>query len=121
MADSGMDHIKVEAAELAPGVYELRIDRSLDWSNFAKVETAIESIFSKNVYKIVVNLKHCKYISSAGFGCFISSLDTAMKNNGDLVFTSTPPEIQDVFNILGLSKILRFAENSNAAVALFKK
>ena len=121
MADSGMDHIKVETAELEDGVYELSIDGSLDWSNFAKVETAIESIFTKNVFKIVVNLKQCRYISSAGFGCFISSLDTAMKNNGDLVFASTPAEIQDVFNILGLSKILRFAEDAQAALALFRK
>jgi len=121
MSDSGMDHIRVEAAELAPGVHELRIDGSLDWSNFAKVETAIEAIFSRNVFKIVVNLKNCKYISSAGFGCFISSLDTAMKNNGDLVFAATPPEIQDVFNILGLSKILRFADDTRSALQQFKK
>jgi anti-anti-sigma factor len=121
MADSGMDHIRVETTELVPGVYELRIDGSLDWSNFAKVETSIESIFTKNVHKIVVNLKHCKYISSAGFGCFISSLDTAMKNNCDLVFAATPPEIQDVFNILGLSKILRFADDTKAALQQFKK
>ena len=121
MVDNGMENIKVGSSELSPGVWELRIDGSLDWSNFAKVETAIESIFSKNVYRIVVNLKQCRYISSAGFGCFISSLDTAMKNNGDLVFASTPPEIQDVFNILGLSKILRFADDTKAAVAQFKK
>jgi anti-anti-sigma factor len=121
MPDPGMEHIKVETTELAPGIQELRIDGSLDWSNFAKVETAIEAIFSKNIYKIVVNLKHCKYISSAGFGCVLSSLDTAMKNNGDLVFASTPPEIQDVFNILGLSKILRFADDTRAAVAQFRK
>ena len=29
---------------------------------------------------------------------------------------ATPQEIQDVFNILGLSKILRFAENQADAV-----
>jgi anti-anti-sigma factor len=121
MADTGMENIKVGSAELSAGIWELRIDGSLDWSNFAKVETAIEEIFKKGVYKVVVNLKGTKYISSAGFGCFISSLDTAMKNNGDLVFASTPSEIQDVFNILGLSKILRFAENADAALALFKK
>jgi anti-anti-sigma factor len=121
MVDNGMENIKVGSSELSPGVWELRIDGSLDWSNFAKVETAIEDIFRKNVYKVVVNLEGTKYISSAGFGCFISSLDTAMKNNGDLVFASTPDEIQDVFNILGLSKILRFAENAEAALALFKK
>ena len=121
MADTGMDNIKVNCAELTAGVWQVRIEGSLDWSNFAKVETAIESIFAKDVYRIVVNLKQCRYISSAGFGCFISSLDTAMKNNGDLVFASTPPEIQDVFNILGLSKILRFSDDTKAALAQFKK
>ena len=121
MPDSGMDHIKVDSVELSAGVYELKIDGSLDWSNFAKVETAIEAIFNKGVYKIVVNLKQCRYISSAGFGCFISSLDTAMKHQGDIVFASTPPEIQDVFNILGLAKILRFAPDSAAALANFTR
>ena len=120
MVDAGMEHIKVETRELAEGVYELKLEGSLDWSNFAKVESAIEEIFKKGIYKIVVNLRDTKYISSAGFGCFISSLDTAMKNNGDIVFAATPPEIQDVFNILGLSKILRFAKSEEEAIAQLK-
>ena len=47
MSEGGMDHIKVDLAELAPGTWELRIGGSLDWSNFAKVETAIEAIFAE--------------------------------------------------------------------------
>ena len=122
MPDPGsMEHIRVDVSELAPGVWEIRIVGSLDWSNFAKVETSIEDLFRRGVYRLVVNLKDCRYISSAGFGCFISSLDTATKNGGDIVFASTPPEIQDVFNILGLAKILRFADSSQAALAQFKK
>lgn len=120
MPDAGMENIKVESSALEGGVHELRIGGSLDWSNFAKVETAIEDLFKKGTYKLVINLKSCKYISSAGFGCFISSLDTAMKHGGDIVFAATPSEIQDVFNILGLSKILRFAPDAAAAVAHFK-
>lgn len=121
MTDAGMDPIQVETAEAAPGIWEIRIVGSLDWSNFAKVENAIESVFKQGCYRLIVNLKGTRYISSAGFGCFISSLDTAMKHEGDLVFAGTPPEIQDVFNILGLSKILRFAEDEKAALAMFKK
>ena len=121
MAEPGNDHIKIETHELAEGVWEVRIEGSLDWSNFARAETALDDIFKKGHYKIVVNLKATTYISSSGFGCFISSLDTARKNHGDLVFTATPPEILDVFNILGLSKILRFADDEKAALALFQK
>ena len=121
MPDAGMENIKIETAALEGGVHEIRVSGSLDWSNFAKVETTIDELFKKGVYKLVINLKNCKYISSAGFGCFISSLDTAMKNGGDIVFAATPPEIQDVFTILGLSKILRFAPDAAAALPHFKK
>ncbi|MBI2899017.1 MAG: STAS domain-containing protein [Planctomycetes bacterium] len=115
---TGKDQIRIETREAAPGIQEVRIEGSLDWSNFTKVEAILNDIFEKGVYKVVVNLRGTTYISSAGFGCFISSLDTAMKNNGNLVFTATPPEIQDVFNILGLSKILTFAETEEAALKL---
>ena len=72
MPDPGMDHIKVETSVLEANVHEIRITGSLDWSNFAKVETAIEDLFKKSAYKLVINLKNCKYISSAGFGCITS-------------------------------------------------
>ena len=121
MVDADMEQIKVLSREITSSVWELKIEGSLDWSNFAKVETAIEAIFKRKIYKVIVNLSGTKYISSAGFGCLISSLDTAMKNNGDFVFSSTPPEIQDVFNILGLSNILRFAENEQEALTLLNK
>jgi len=121
MPEAGMQNIKVETTELAPGIHQVSLEGSLDWTNFARVEAAIDDLFKKGIYKIIVNLRQTKYISSAGFGCFISSLDTAMKKNGDIIFAGTPPEIQDVFNILGLSKILRFAENEKAALALLGK
>jgi anti-anti-sigma factor len=122
MADpAGTENIRITTSQLAPGVYELKLEGSLDWSNFGRVEQTISELFSQNCYRIVVNLSEATYISSAGFGCFIGSLDTAMKNNGDIIFASTPAKIQDVFNILGLSKILRFAESSQAALGMFKK
>ena len=121
MTEAETDHIKLESTEAAPGVWEITIVGSLDWSNFGKVEEIIESVFKKGVYNLILNLKGTKYISSAGFGCFISSLDTAMKHGGDLVFASTPPEIQDVFNILGLTRILHFADDTKAALAMLKK
>jgi anti-anti-sigma factor len=121
MHDAGTENIRIATSEVAPGVYELRLEGSLDWSNFGRVDAAIQEIFGRNCYRIVVNLAEATYISSAGFGCFIGSLDTAMKNNGDIIFAATPAKIQDVFNILGLSKILRFADSTPAAIALFKK
>lgn len=112
-------YFKISSSKLTDDVYELRIEGFLDFSSSEKVEAAIEEIFSKKVYKVVVNLSETKYISSAGFGCFISAIDTAMKNDGDLVFSGTPQEIKEIFDILGLSKILQFAPTTAEAQRLF--
>lgn len=118
MPTQGESYIKITSNKVSGDVFEVSLEGYLDFSNSQKVEEALEAIFKQGVYKIVVNLKDTKYISSAGFGCFISSIDTAMKNNGDVVFISTPPEIKDIFDILGLSKILRFAEEKGEALKM---
>jgi anti-sigma B factor antagonist len=111
-------YIKVGSEKVAGDIFELKIDGFLDFSSSEQVEQALEGIFSQGVYKIIVNLAQTKYISSAGFGCFISSIDTAMKHNGDIIFTGTPAEIKEIFDILGLSKILRFTDRRDEAVKL---
>lgn len=114
-------YIRVGSEKVAGDIFELTIDGFLDFSSSEQVEQALESIFSQGVYKIIVNLSQTKYISSAGFGCFISSIDTAMKHNGDIIFTGTPPEIKEIFDILGLSKILRFTDRREEAIKLLSE
>ena len=119
MTEVGKEQIRVSTQELHPGICEVRIEGSLDWSNFTRVEAVVNEIFQKGTYRLVVDLRGTTYISSAGFGCFISSLDVAMKNGGDIIFAAVPPDVFAVFTILGLDKILRFAEDEAAAVKQF--
>ncbi len=110
--------LKLSTRKVADGIFELKIEGFIDFSTSEQVESAIEDIFAKGSYKVIVDLSQTKYISSAGFGCFISSIDTAMKNSGDIVFSGTPPEIKEIFDILGLSKILKFTREPQEAVKL---
>ena len=112
--------INVTTREVTEKIHEVKIGGALDWSNFAKVEGAIDALFSRKLYNIIINLEAVKYISSAGFGCFIQSLDTATNNNGKIIFCGTPENIKEVFSILGLSNILTFADNEQEALAQFQ-
>lgn len=114
------EFIKVETRPISDKIHEVRIEGALDWSNFAKVEAAIDDVFGLKVYNIIVNLEAVKYISSAGFGCFIQSLDTAINNGGKIIFSGTPDHIKEVFNILGLSTILTFASDETDALSQFE-
>ncbi|MBI4564665.1 MAG: STAS domain-containing protein [Planctomycetes bacterium] len=113
--------IRVTTRDMRSGIYELKIDGSIDASTFTIVLGAIGEIFSKGIYRIVVNLRGTRYVSSVGIGCFVSSLDTAMKHHGDMVFAGTPPEIQEIFHILGLSKILCFTNDEHQAVERLRR
>lgn len=121
MTGQDTQDLRLETLQAAPDVCELRIEGSLDWSNFERVENAIQDVFKRKVYKLIINLRGARYISSAGYGCFISSLETAMKQKGDIVFAAVPHDIRDVFNILGLTRILRFADDEKAALAMLRK
>lgn len=114
------EFIKVETRPISDKIHEVRIEGALDWSNFAKVEAAIDDVFGQKIYNIIVNLESVKYISSAGFGCFIQSLDTAINNGGKIIFSGTPDHIKEVFNILGLSTILTFAADEADALSQFE-
>jgi anti-sigma B factor antagonist len=114
------EFISVQGRKLSDRIHEIRIAGALDWSNFARLEAAIDDVFSQRIYNLVINLEQVKYISSAGFGCFIQSLDTASNNGGKIVFVGTPDPIREVFNILGLSTILTFADSEEEARAQFE-
>jgi anti-anti-sigma factor len=104
--------------EVAPGVGELRIIGPIGISSLGLVEAAFNDLFGKNLYRIVVNLRETRSVFSAGIGCFLAARDTTMKNGGDIVFLSTPPELRKLFTMLGLSRILRSAEDEPSALAL---
>jgi anti-anti-sigma factor len=105
--------------EVSPGVGELKIVGSIGISSLGQLEAGFNDLFGRNLHRILVNLRETRSVYSAGIGCFLAARDTAMRAGGDLVFVSTPPELRKLFAMLGLSKILRSAEDEESALAQF--
>lgn len=108
---------EVATREVSPGVGELRIVGAVGISSLAQVEAGFNELLDKKLFRIVVNLSETKSVYSAGIGCFLTARDEAMKNGGDLVLVATPPELRKLFTMLGLSKILRTAEDQESALS----
>jgi anti-anti-sigma factor len=109
--------LKVETREAAPGIMQINLAGLLDWANYRKVDDELRQLFSRSSYRIIINLQQVKTISTSGFGCFIAALHTAQKNKGNLIFVRVPKDLQEVFDILGLSKLLTFADTEKEALA----
>lgn len=114
-----MAMMSLETAELTPKVWCIRIHGELDSSNLDRLKTAFDEIFGRKIYKIVVNLEKTRYVASSGIGCLIGGFTTAIKNGGRLVMASTPLQVKEVFTLIGLAEILRFAKDEPSALNEF--
>ncbi len=120
MSGGDWTDLKVEVKKAPDGIVQIDLAGLLDWANYRKVDEELKRFFNDNIYRIIVNLAEVKTISTSGFGCFIAALHTAQKNNGNIIFVRVPKDLQEVFDILGLTKLLTFAETEAEAVEKFK-
>lgn len=91
----------------------------LDAHTFEQLDEAIQDIFDGGVSKIIVDLAGVEYISSAGAGVFIGSLALAQEKGGNIVLVNPTENVQEVFDLLGLSQIFTIVASAADAEASF--
>ena len=79
----------------------------LDTNTAPEFEEAAGAIIDDGVNDVVVDMDQCEYVSSAGLRV-IMVLQKALLSSGSLVFRSVQPDVQEVFDLTGFSKILTF-------------
>lgn len=91
----------------------------LDANSSIKLDEKIRALIDQKQIMIHVDFSDLNYISSAGLGVFISYLDEIQSSGGKLVLSHMAANVKDVFELLGLSKLIPIVENKAAAVNLF--
>jgi anti-anti-sigma factor len=109
----------LETAELTPKIWTIRIHGEVDSSNLDRLKAAFDQIFSRKVYRIVINLEKTRYVASSGIGCLIGGFTTAIKNGGRLVMAATPLQVMEVLHLIGLANVLRYAKDERSALDQF--
>ena len=121
MRETYSKHLRVDTFELAPEIWEIRVDGSVQFENSSILDEAIEKTFRQGLVNLVMNLERAEYIASSGYGCFLNALSRVMERRGKLIFASTPKSVREVLcNLLGYSKILQFEKDVEAALAQFR-
>jgi len=59
------------------------------------------------------------YISSAGWGIFISEIKRIRRNGGDIKLAAMSPEVREVFDLLEFGNILKPYESASDALRDF--
>ena len=114
-----MSEFAIERTELGAGMMEISVAGFLDAHTFEQLEESIQEAFGEGMFKVIVDLEHVEYISSAGAGVFIGALSESQENGGNIVLVGPSDGVMQVFDLLGLTQIFRIAASRGQAAKMF--
>ncbi len=92
----------------------------IDTTTSGMLESSMAELLQGKNYKIIIDLGEVEYISSAGWGIFISEIKNIRKNKGDLKLVNMKPEVMEIFELLDFTNILEYYKSIDEAVKKFK-
>jgi len=93
---------------------------TIETTNASGLEDTLERIIADNCYRIIVDLGAVTYISSAGWGIFISEIKRIRRNGGDIKLAAMAPDVREVFELLEFNSILTPYEHPEEALNDFE-
>ena len=113
-----MDSISVGISQHPPqkGITLLKVKGYMDSTNFSEFEKSLQSVLRAEKFKLVVDLTEVDYISSAGWGVFVSELKMIRRQSGDLLLVGMNPHVAEVFELLEFDSILKSYPDVESAV-----
>ena len=91
----------------------------LDFNTVGDFEIALNELFRRNQFKIIVDMEKLSYISSAGIGLLIGNIKEVRKNKGDIKVSKVHPDVMKVFELMDLPAILKFHPSERDAAMAF--
>jgi anti-sigma B factor antagonist len=104
-----------------PEVSVLSVQGYVDTTTSAELEESLKRLLKKGRFNIVIDLGGVNYISSAGWGIFISEIKSIRENGGDLKLASMVADVYEVFELLEFQTILENYDTTDEAVKSFEK
>lgn len=99
----------------------IKVGGYIDTTTSAELEHSLELLLQENNYNIIIDLANVDYISSAGWGIFISELKGIRDQGGDLKLVNMMPDVYEVFELLEFHYILKAFDSIEEAIIDFDK
>lgn len=112
-------NVSFSKPEENPEVSVLSVQGYVDTTTSAELEESLKRLLKKNRFNIVIDLGGVNYISSAGWGIFISEIKSIRENGGDLKLAGMVADVYEVFELLEFQTILESYDTVAEAVKSF--
>lgn len=116
MQPSGAGSIRVHALYIAPQVWCIRIEGTVQDADVGALETALEGAKRSEATKVIINLGRIGDVSSEGLRWLLKTHLAGIQTGVETIFCACPVHLQELLNQLGLAKVLRFADDETSAL-----
>jgi anti-sigma B factor antagonist len=112
--------ISLDSSGFPESVSVVRVDGVIDTMTATELEKVMNSLLEQEKYRIIVDLGGVDYISSAGWGIFISNIREIRQNSGDIKLARMIPNVYEIFELLEFDSILRAFDSIEKAKGDFR-
>jgi anti-sigma B factor antagonist len=113
--------LSVEKAGFRNSISIIKVGGYIDTTTSSELEHALNSLLKAGSYNIIIDLGNVDYVSSAGWGIFISEIKGIREKGGDLKLVRMIPEVYEVFELLEFHFILKAFDTIDESVKDFEK
>ena len=112
-------NVSFSRPESNPDISVISVGGFIDTTTSSELEESLKRLLKQGQFNIVVDLGGVNYISSAGWGIFISEIKEIRENGGDLKLAAMIGDVYEVFELLEFQTILEAFDSVGEAVDSF--
>ncbi len=103
---------------LQDNVLQIDTGSVLDNNNAHEMVVTIDKALEAGYHNVILNMEQLEFLSSAGVGSILGTVETARGAGGDIILCNASPTILHVLEVLDLSDYLTvMADRDEAVVA----
>jgi anti-anti-sigma factor len=110
-----MDDIQLEQKKLNDETLVIKTGRALDNNNAHEMVDIISTAQAKGYKYIIVDMSLLEFISSAGVGSILGTVEISRFNGGDIILCRVANQIKHVFELLDLLDYLTIRDSEQDA------
>jgi anti-sigma B factor antagonist len=113
--------VSVEKTGYQGDISVIKVGGYIDTTTSSELERSLDALLKSGVFRIIIDLGNVDYISSAGWGIFISEIKGIRERGGDLKLAKMIPDVYEVFELLEFHYILKAYDTIEEAIKEFDK
>ena len=97
----------------------VEVEGTIDTSTYGTLDAVLEQTIRDAPRHVVIDMGKVGFVNSAGWGMMLEKAEKIVSRGGTLVLAQMQEDVDEIFQLLGLSKVIGYATTVEEAVEVF--